>query len=283
MTVDAFITKTSIKSESKIHSSTFFGGNLDILGTKIVQLQVKLPKERIEILDASVDFLSYKEGQYQRLPSYQKQERIEVCSPTTMNTIFGLKGCGKISYHQGRSADDPHWLFTGPSRLSFVFEKTESFKSIIAKYAWITDNSHQSRGPINDISLVYDTPGSKSNRKTIFKISYDEKRSFFDLDLIIPVVGFKFGLKYDWTERLKVFSLGISSREEELLRITTQVIKYSNKYEGMVRIRFNDQEIMNWESKLHVKKRKYSLNALLKGIFHEEVILSGIGIQQPTE
>ena len=275
MTVDAFITKTSIKSESKIHSSTFFGASLDILGTKLVQLQIKLPKDRNEVLDASVDFLSYQEGQYQRLSSYQKQEKIEVCSPETLNAIFGLQGCGKVSYFHGRNKGDPHWFFTGPSKLSLVFEKTDTFNSIIGKYAWITDTTHQNRGPINDISLVYDTPGSQSNRKTIFKISNDEKRTFFDLDLIIPVLGFKFGLKYDWTERRKVFSIGVSSGEQEILRFTTQLIKYSNKFEGVAKIRYNEEEMLDWEGKLHVKKRKYSLNASLKSKFHDEFIASG--------
>ena len=275
MSVDAFITKTSIKSESKIHSSTYFGGSIDILGTKLLQVQIKVPKERIEIFDASVDFLWYKEGDYQPLASYQKQESLQLCSPNTVNTLTGLEACGHVSYFHGRNKGDPHWFFTGPSRLSFVFQKTDTFKSLIAKYAWITDSSHQSRGPINDISLVYDTPGSQSNRKTVFKISNDEKKTFFDLDLIIPVLGFKFGLKYDWTERRKVFTFGASFGNREVVRVTTQLIRYSNKYEGVARLTLNEEEILNWEGKLHVKQRKFSLDASIKSKFHDELRASG--------
>ena len=77
MSVDAFKTRTSLKSESKFHSSTYFGGSIDFLGTKLLQVQIKIPKERVTIFDASVDFLSYKDGQYLPVTSYQKQKNIE--------------------------------------------------------------------------------------------------------------------------------------------------------------------------------------------------------------
>ena len=275
MSVDAFKTRTSLKSESKIHSSTYFGGSIDFLGNKLLQVQIKIPKERINIFDASVDFLSYKDGGYQPVTSYQKQNNIQLCTPETMNTITGLQGCGEVSFFHGRNKGDPHWFFAGPSRASLGFQKNDTFKSLIAKYAWITDNSHPNRGSVNDISLVYDTPGSLSNRKTIFKINYDDKNTFFDLDLIIPVLGFKFGLKYDWTERRKVFTFGVSSGNKEIVRVTTQLIKYSNKFEGVAKVTFYEDKILNWESKLHMKTRKYSFSASLQSKFHDEMILSG--------
>ena len=275
MSVDAFKTRTSLKSESKFHSSTYFGGSIDFLGTKLLQVQIKIPKERVTIFDASVDFLSYKDGQYLPVTSYQKQKNIEVCTPETLNTVTGLQGCGEVSFFHGRNKGDPNWFFAGPSRASLVFQKTDTFKSLIAKYAWVTDNSHPSRGSVNDISLVYDTPGSESNRKTIFKINYDDKNTFFDLDLIIPVLGFKFGLKYDWTERRKVFTFGVSYGSKEILRVTTQLIKYSSKFEGIAKLTFYEDKILNWESKLHMKARKYSFSASLKSKFHDEMILSG--------
>ena len=267
-----FKTRTSLKSEWKIHSSTYFGGSIDFVGTKLLQVQIKIPNERINIFDASVDFLSYKDGQYQPVTSYQKENIIQKhCTPDPLNTVTGLQGCGQVSFFHGQNKGDPHWFFAGPSRASLWFQKTDTFKSLIAKYAWVTDKT----GSVNDISLVYDTPGSQSNRKTIFKINYDDRKTLFDLDLIIPVLGFKFGLNYDWTERRKVFTFGVSLGNKDIVRVTTQLMKYNNKFEGVAKLTFYEDKILHWESKLHMKPRKYSFSTSLQSKFHDEMILSG--------
>ena len=45
------------------------------------------------------------------------------------------------------------------------------------------------------------------------------------MDLIIPVLGFKYGLKYDWTERRKVLTFGVSYGKKEIFRATDQVLR----------------------------------------------------------
>ena len=61
MSVDAFATKTSMKSVSKIHSSTYFGGSFDLIGSRLVQVHLKIPNEKVEIFDVSVEFQKYRE------------------------------------------------------------------------------------------------------------------------------------------------------------------------------------------------------------------------------
>ena len=84
MSVDAFHTKTSIRSLSNIHSSTFIGGSFDLIGTRLVQFQLKVPNDNIEVFEINVDFLKYKEGQYTSLKSYQKEEKYDFCSSSTL-------------------------------------------------------------------------------------------------------------------------------------------------------------------------------------------------------
>ena len=136
------------------------------------------------MFDFSVDFLRYREGRYESIHSYQKLEDFELCSPETANTMFGLSGCGHASYFHGRHKGDPEWFFAGPSRFNLIFRKTDTFKGLIAKYSWMQNNASALRGVINDISLIYDTPGSVINRKTIFAVKYDDKETFFDIDII---------------------------------------------------------------------------------------------------
>ena len=274
MSVDAFTTKTSIKSVSTIHSSTYLGGSFDIIGKRLVQFQIKVPNDRIEIYDMKVEFYKYKEGQYEEINSYQKLENFELCTPDTFDTIFGLSGCGHFSYHHGRSKGDPDWFFAGPSKASLVFRKTDTFKGLIAKYSWNKNNESSIRGIINDISLVYDTPGSSINRKTILAIKYDDKETFFDIDMIIPALNFKLGTKYDWTQTRKVISAKLSKNDEEIFEFTQSLIRYSRNFEGISKIILYDEEIIDWSGILYIKKGKYSLDAVLMSKFHDKIVAS---------
>ena len=271
MSVDAFHTKTSIKSTSKLHSSTYVGCSFDIIGSRLVQLQLKIPNDNIELFDVSVDFQKYKDGQYEKIQSYQKQENHDFCTSNTLNTVFGISGCAHLSYYHGRSNGDPDWFFAGPSQASLIFRKTDTFNGLIAKYSWNIDNSRPTRGPINDVSIIYDTPGSNINRKTIFSITFDDKETFCDVDILIPALNFKLGITYDWAFRRKVLSIKVLKDERNVLDFTHSLIKYYDKYEAVSKIIFYDEEILNWITTLHMYQEMYSLEATLKSQLHEDI------------
>ena len=275
MSVDSFITQTSIRSTSTLQSSTYFGGSFDVIGSRLVQLQLKIPNERIEVFDFSVDFLRYREGRYESIHSYQKLEKFELCSPETANTIFGLSGCGHASYFHGRQKGDPDWFFAGPSRFNIIFRKTDTFKGLIAKYSWMQNNASALRGVINDISLIYDTPGSTINRKTIFAVKYDDKETFFDIDIIIPALNVKLMSKFDWTERRKVFSVKLSSNQKEIFEFTQSLINFRTRIEGTFKVVWYDDEFVNWSGTVHIKPGSYNVDANLESLFHDKTTLSG--------
>ena len=274
MSVDSFITRTSVRSTSKLQSSTYFGGSFDVIGTRLVQLQLKIPNEKIEVFDFSVDYLRYREGRYESIQSYQKMEAFELCSPDTANTIFGLGGCGHASYYHGRNKGDPDWFFAGPSKFNLIFRKTDTFKGLIVKYSWMKNNASALRGIINDISLIYDTPGSIINRKTIFAVKYDDKDTFFDIDIIIPALNIKLMSKFDWTDRRKVFSVKLSSNQKEIFEFTTSMIQFRTRIEGIFKIVWFDEEFFNWMGTIYIKPGNYDVDATLKSVFHEKVDVS---------
>ena len=274
MSVDSFITQTGIRSTSTLESSTYFGGSFDVIGSRLVQLQLKIPNERIEVFDFSVDFLRYKEGRYESIHSYQKLENFELCSPETANTVFGLSGCGHASYFHGRNKGDPEWFFAGPSRFNIIFRKTDTFKGLIVKYSWMQNNASALRGVINDISLIYDTPGSIINRKTIFAVKYDDKETFFDIDIIIPALDVKLMSKFDWTERRKVFSVKLSSNQKEIFEFTQSLINFRTRIEGIFKVVWNDKEFVNWRGTIHIKPGTYNADANLESLLHDKITLS---------
>ena len=245
-----------------------------MVGSKLVQIQMKVPDNKIKILDVSVDFEKFEDGRYKIINSYQKENEHELCTPDTLNTMFGILGCGQVSYYTGRAKNDPNWIFTGPSKASIMFQKTDSFDGLIFKYSWNSKNISKTRGSVTEISLVYDTPGSQTNRKTMFMAKYDEKKSFFDLDITIPALDFIVKLKYDWVLHRKVLSVNIFQNGNRLLEFTQSVIRYRSKFELISKFLINSEELMDWKGTIFVKPGTYSLDATLKAQFHDQVIIS---------
>ena len=275
MSVDAFVTKTGLKSVTKVHSSTFIGGSVDIKGTKLVQVQIKVPKEKLEMFEASADFFTYKSGHFKEMDTYQKQEDIDHCSPTYFSDVFGLEACGWISYYHGRSKGDPNWFFAGPSKAELIVRKMDNFENIIFKYSWVENDKNKARGMLNDIHVIYDTPRSSVNRKSLASVKYDENRTFFDIDLIIPARNIKVGFKYDWTKEKKGIGAGISVGNTDVLKLTQSIVKERDKYEGVTKFVYFGNQIINWSWTLYSKSGKYSFDANLDSSFHDKIKLSG--------
>ena len=245
-----------------------------MIGSKLVQIQMKVPDNKIKIFDISINFERYQDGNYVEMESYQKETKHEICSPETMNTMFGILGCGHVSYFSGRGKSDPDWVFAGPSKASLMFQKTDNFQGLIGKYSWSARNVSAARGIINEISFVYDTPGSTIDRKTLLLVKFDESKSFLDVDMIIPALDFKFSIKYDWTHHRKVFSFKVTKQSNEIFEVTQSLIRYRNKFEGVSKVRINSEDIINWRGVMFVKPGTYSLDARLNAQFHEEIVIS---------
>ena len=275
MSVDAFVTKTGLKSVTKIHTSTFLGGRVDIHGTKLAQVQIKVPREKLEMFEASADFFTFKSGYFKEIDTYQKQEVLDHCSPKYFSDVFGLETCGRISYYHGRSKGDPSWFFAGPSKAELIVRKMDNFDNIIFKYSWIENDKNKAKGMLNDIHVIYDTPQSSVNRKSLASVKYDEHKTFFDVDLIIPARNIKVGFKYDWTRDKKGVVAGISIDNTDILKLTQKIVKERDKYEGETKFVYFDDQMINWSWTLYSKSGKYSLDANLDSTFHDKIKLSG--------
>ncbi len=56
MEVHAGVAKTGLKSVNKLHSSTFLDGKVQIDGGKLAKVEMNMPRDTMEILEASADF-----------------------------------------------------------------------------------------------------------------------------------------------------------------------------------------------------------------------------------
>ena len=277
MGVDAVVTRSEIKSTTKLHTATDIGGKLNVDGKKLVKAQMKIPREKLEIFESSIDYLIFNEGNYDPVVSYQKEEDLNYCTPEYISDTFGMETCGHVGFFHGRASDDPTWLWSGHANMKISLTKTDSFQDMIVKYAWTTDTSNPRKGTMNDIYVIYDTPGSSVVRKTIFEVKFDEYGKFVDVDLIIPALDIKAQIKYDWIPEKKNIDASLIVDRSEIIRMTTSISKYPNKFEGIARLIYLNKKIVDWTGNLHSipASGRYSLAASLDGSLHPKVNLTG--------
>ena len=103
MEVDAGFAKTGLKSVSKLHSSTFLDGKVVIDGGKLARIDLNMPRDTMEILEATADFYTWQVAEdgrrvYLPLESDNQQEVFVGCS-SEGNDLFGVELCGVAKYH----------------------------------------------------------------------------------------------------------------------------------------------------------------------------------------
>ena len=62
MALDAFVSKTGLKSVTKLHSSAYADVFAEVNGGRLLKFHVNLPTERSEVIDASAEFFTYDTG-----------------------------------------------------------------------------------------------------------------------------------------------------------------------------------------------------------------------------
>ena len=69
MSVDAVFARTGLKSVSKLHTSTFFDGKLEMDNGKLMKAELNVPKDTVDVLDVSVDFFTIQNDELREIQS----------------------------------------------------------------------------------------------------------------------------------------------------------------------------------------------------------------------
>lgn len=181
MSVDAIHAKTGLRSLTKLHSSTFVDGQFQMDGRRLVKAQVNMPKETVEVLEASVDFFSYQNDAFVALKTKANGEEFSGCTPSTVNDVLGVEICGRATYHVIDGKGPSSYYFAGPSHLSIGVQKTDVFDKYVFAYVW----DHHAAD--HDLHVTFDTPGSRINRLTGVEVKFNDDFSKFGFDLYSPV------------------------------------------------------------------------------------------------
>ena len=274
MTLDAFVSKTGLKSITKLHSSAYADVYAEINKGKLFKVHVNLPTEKSEVIDASAEFFTYNSGNYKELETIHKQNVLDVCTPSIVGDIFGLEFCAKGAYHPGDGNFDPSWYFKGPSKAEVYQTKVDNFDKLVFEYTWDTDDSKPEKGIMQDIKLSLDTPGSMVKRNAYIHLKFDDIKTFFLIDLNMPLRKTQLEIRYDWAVKNKVIRLALKKDGNEILTQTNTLTSYPNKHEGSSQLIYMNSKIMDWKGTIYTGANKYSLDAELNGLYHEPIVVS---------
>ena len=82
MSVDAVFARIGLKSVSRLHTSTFFDGKLEMDNGKLMTAELNVPKDTVDVLDVSVDFFTLQNEELKEIQSRNEVHKTSHNSPT---------------------------------------------------------------------------------------------------------------------------------------------------------------------------------------------------------
>ena len=303
MHFDAIVAKTGLKSLTKMHTNTFFDGSLVIDRENGVKAYVNANRDKMEVMEASVDFFTYDGETYKELESENKKEEVESCTGDFVEQMFLLQTCGELTYHVSEDAalskdvdggdegDHRQVMFAGPSHLSLTTRKMEAFKWYTFHYKWKTDETKADNPTVN-FELMFDTGGYEGHfpleaispevslhrprLPTKLKVAYDEMMEFFNFELSIPYKEVNILAAYTWKPQLKSVQAEVSAYGSQLVEFSGNFkTSLSGKYAWAAYVNYMKRELLDWSGSINAQNEKASFDTKLQSIFYPAVKFSG--------
>jgi hypothetical protein len=205
--------KTGLKSTTKLHTSTYLDGKVEVEGFKLAKATINMPKDKMEILEVSAEFFALtSDGKYAPLESKNPTNKISGCTPNLFSNIFGIELCAEAEYSPNPNSPENSLAtyFAGPSKAQIHLHKTDIFAKYIFKYEYIdTQQPGQIARNLQEVKILFDTPGSNINRRSNIEIQMDTNHwNYFSLGMDIPFNDIKVSLAYDWGPLKKLLRVG---------------------------------------------------------------------------
>lgn len=263
MTIDAQWAKAGLKSMSKLHTSTFVDAHLNINNGKVIKAQVNMPKDTIDVIDVTVDYLSMDDtGSYQPLISSSDPVRFNGCTSNTFSQLFGVQLCGSALYFDNPK-DNLDLVFAGPFSLKIDLSKTDSFDAYTFDYSWINDDQE------TKIMAILDTPGSRINRRSSLNMLFNSLNwDHLALSLEIPVKQIDIDVIYQWKSQGKLLKASLSMENQLIASLHNSLKQVDNgKYEAQIKANYKQMELILWKGSFMSSSNKLDLTTQLKSHF----------------
>ena len=261
-------TSTGLKSVTKLHTSSFLDGKVEISGGKLMKAEINVPPNQLEVVEVSSEFFLVQDEVEVPLQT-PKLVPFQVCSSDVYSNMLGLRLCAVGAYSQ-----DPSNYFYPNNRLAIQLYKTDNFDKYTFDYLW----SDQDQDGIQEVHLEYDTPGSNINRKSAVEVKFKAMDwSYLDFNLKMPVKGIQANLVYNFERSNPFVKAGLVMDGQTTLLLNGKFkTSKDGHFNSDARLVYFDTEVINWSGTVGVTEKKMSMMATLgSDLLEEPITLQG--------
>ena len=197
------------------------------------------------------------------------------CSPSYLNTVFGMKLCGKLLYHE-KDQNSLDVYLAGPFAMSVKLQKVDQFSKYTFFYTWRADQSNRN---YQILTATYDTPGSKINRRSSLDLKYDKVfYRYVSLAMEMPVYDIKSTFVYDWSLN-KIMAKSELIMDQRKIGSFYYIVKSNGlmSLESEAIVTYGNDEIIHWNGDFLFTDLKKTMHCHLQGsLVPSEIELKGM-------
>ncbi|OWF55153.1 Apolipophorin [Mizuhopecten yessoensis] len=159
MSLDAFVTRSGTKVVSNLHTSTVLQGKIEYIEGQNVELELDMPREKIEILSfKTAVFIIKNNSQREQITANKQSHRL--CTGDIVGTCIGLQLCGEIEYpNASLQTEAPYFPLTGPMHMKVQLLKKDTMSGYKFEAKFVKTNQAVTA------RIGVDTPGSVIDRR----------------------------------------------------------------------------------------------------------------------
>ncbi|XP_014669654.1 PREDICTED: apolipophorins-like [Priapulus caudatus] len=191
MVTDATVARTGVRTVATLHSSTAIEGRVQLQDGEVFNVDLKMPRDKLEILDVSSKIYSvHQEGEVEVVGVVEGRTDETLCTGDRLARFLGMQLCAEVAFPNATLQEAAPWYpFTGPSRVAITLEKTDkTFTDYQFEARWQKQKVRKDGKTYNTFTgrLSMDTPGSSIDREWTTDLVVNQADLAFSANLRSP-------------------------------------------------------------------------------------------------
>jgi len=234
---------SGIKFQNTLHTATAVQARVLVKGTNVVHASLTLPEPKQEVLELKSQLILVSPTGKETGVNGDRSagQSLEMCTPGFVSTAIGLKFCGRANLPEELS-----FPLLEPAVLSLSVEKTDTFNAYEFDYKWLGDED----GARQDVSLLFNTPGSRVDRRLAVTYSLDKIQGKMEASIETPLKSLTAQGLY--SKSAKNLQLTLRSSEEQILMVSTGLRRQMTRVEPHLLISYYSRPIVDAQGVLHL-------------------------------
>lgn len=261
MLVDGHAAQSGAQLVTTLHSSTVVDGRFDIGGSEFVRVDIKMPREKVEIMNFTSNLVlvhgsveAGSEGSKEILEGVAN-DREELADCSGYDQQIGAKLCWSLQYpNASRVPESPFYPLTGPSKLQVVLHKIDpTLTSYQMRYTW------ERRPHYRTFLVSLNTPGTATSREHSIRYNINFRSQNVFLDLNSPRANLSARGRYVWTDTDQRMDLSVSVDNRETATVAAGFTRYrksgSNVVTPIFTVTWKEQELVKVSGTIDLREK----------------------------